>query len=70
MEVKMLENKTYEVIATYKVRHRMIVDASSPEQASDIMNETTLKVDFKNSEMDTLLSAYSIDVQEVINANL
>jgi len=66
----MLENKTYEVIATYKVRHRMIVDASSPEQASDIMNETTLKVDFKNSEMDTLLSAYSIDVQEVINANL
>ena len=66
----MSENKTYEVIATYKVRHRMIVDASSPEQASDIMNETTLKVDFKNSEMDTLLSAYSIDVQEVINANL
>lgn len=66
----MSEDRTYEVIATYKVRHRMIVDASSPEQAYNIMNETVLKVDFKDSEMDTLLSAYSIDVQEAVNANL
>lgn len=66
----MSEDKTYEVIATYKVRHRMIVDASSPEQAGNIMNETVLEVDFKDSEMDTLLSAYSIDVQEAVNANL
>lgn len=64
----MSEDRTYEVIATYKVRHRMIVDASSPEQAAEIMN--TIEVDFKDSEMDTLLSAYSIDVQEVVNANL
>ena len=66
----MSEDRTYEVIATYKVRHRMIVDASSPEQAYNIMNETVLKVDFKDSEMSTLLSGYSIDVQEVANANL
>ena len=66
----MSEDRTYEVIATYKVRHRMIVDASSPEQADNIMNETVLEVDFKDSEMDTLLSAYSIDVQEAVNANL
>ena len=66
----MSEDRTYEVIATYKVRHRMIVDASSPEQAYNIMNETVLKVDFKDSEMDTLLSAYSVDVQEAVNANL
>ena len=64
----MSEDKTYEVIATYKVRHRMIVDASSPEQAAEIMN--AIEVDFKDSQMDTLLSAYSIDVQEVVNANL
>ena len=64
------EHKAYEVIATYKVRHRVIVEASSPEQAANIMDDLATEIDWNSPQMDTLLSEYSTDVQEVTNANL
>ena len=58
------ERNTYEVIATYKVRHRVIVEASSPEEAANIMDDLNNQVDWNSSNMDTLLSEYSTEVKD------
>lgn len=64
------EQKTYEVIANYTVRHRVIVEATSPEQAHNMMDDLVNKIDWNSFKMDTLYSGYSTDVEEVASADL
>lgn len=60
----------YEVIANLNVRHRIIVEANSPEGAENIMDALVDKIDWNSTEMDTLISGYLTEAKDISDANL
>lgn len=54
----------YKVVATYKVRHFLVVDTDTPEAASNAMDELVQKIDWRDPDMGTSISGYSTEVEE------
>ena len=60
----------YKVVATYKVRHVLVVDADTPEGAENVMDALVQKIDWQAPELGTSYSAYSTKVEEYTDANV
>lgn len=60
------EMPKYEVIANFKVRNRIIVEANSSDSAGNIMDALVEKIGWNSTEMDTLISGYSLDIIELL----
>jgi len=54
----------YKVVATYKVRHLLVVDADTPESAEEVMDTLVAKIDWSEPLGGTTISAYSTEVEE------
>jgi hypothetical protein len=60
----------YKVVATYKVRHVLVVDTDTPEGAENVMDALVQKIDWQDPELGTMMSAYSTEVEEYTDANV
>lgn len=55
----------HKVVATYKVRHLLVVDTDTPEAAEVMMDNMVAKIDWLAPEMGTSISKYSTEVEEL-----
>jgi len=56
--------KKYEVISTFRVRQKMIVEAIDEKVAESIMDNAFKRIDWVDNCVDTLVSFHATEVKE------